>query len=161
VLFLGEPRLLVMDEPTVNLDPAGIVVFRKLVAEARQRGATMVLSSHILQDALELSDRVGILIEGRMAADQSVEAFRQRVAMQTMLRVHLGQTNDQLDAAARSGGAHEVYVNGREVAFKASPEQRMQVIRAIEAAGGQVESLLTEMPSWEMLIEHQLEETAR
>ncbi len=58
------PHLLVLDEPTSGLDPLMEQTFRQCAYEARQRGQTVFLSSHILSEVEALCDRVGILVDG-------------------------------------------------------------------------------------------------
>lgn len=65
--WLAEPELLLLDEPTAGLDAPGFAVLEDLLAEARGRGATVVLSSHLASDLLERADRVALLLGGRVA----------------------------------------------------------------------------------------------
>jgi ABC-2 type transport system ATP-binding protein len=70
--LMHRPRLLVLDEPTSGLDPLNQQEFFHLVAEAREGGATVFLSSHILSEVERSCDRVGIIREGRMVRTGSV-----------------------------------------------------------------------------------------
>ena len=71
--FLGPPRLLLLDEPTSGLDPLGIREARGWVSEARARGCTLLVSSHILSEVERSCDRLVILHEGRIAASGTRE----------------------------------------------------------------------------------------
>ncbi len=64
--LIGEPRLLLLDEPTSALDPAGRRVVRRLLAEVRQRGVSVLLSSHLLGEVELVCDRVAILVSGEV-----------------------------------------------------------------------------------------------
>lgn len=66
--WLAEPELVLLDEPTAGLDAPGFCVLEELLAEARRRGATVVLSSHLVSDVLERAERVALLLRGRVAA---------------------------------------------------------------------------------------------
>jgi ABC-2 type transport system ATP-binding protein len=68
--------LLILDEPTAGLDPLMEVAFRESVHEAKQRGQTVFLSSHILSEVEALCDRVGILREGRLVDQGSLAELR-------------------------------------------------------------------------------------
>ncbi len=68
--------LLLLDEPTSGLDPLMEMVFRECVGEAKQRGQTVFLSSHILSEVEALCDRVGILREGRLVDEGTLGALR-------------------------------------------------------------------------------------
>ncbi len=65
--FMHRPRLLILDEPTNGLDPLNQQEFSRMVAEAREAGATVFLSSHILSEVEQMCSRVGIIREGRLA----------------------------------------------------------------------------------------------
>ncbi|HTG48636.1 MAG TPA: ABC transporter ATP-binding protein [Actinomycetota bacterium] len=64
--FMHEPDLLVLDEPTQGLDPLGQQEFYAMIAEARARGGTVFLSSHVMPEVERICDRVAILREGRL-----------------------------------------------------------------------------------------------
>src|SRR5207244_1520153 len=62
--LIHDPRLVVLDEPTAGVDPAGSREIRDLILDLRRRGITVLLSSHLLAQAQEICDRVGILADG-------------------------------------------------------------------------------------------------
>jgi ABC-2 type transport system ATP-binding protein len=62
--LIHEPRLLVLDEPTAGVDPAGSREIRDLILDLKRRGITVLLSSHLLAQAQEICDRIGILANG-------------------------------------------------------------------------------------------------
>lgn len=64
--FIAEPELLLLDEPTAGLDAPGFPLFAELLAEARDRGATVVLASHLAPDLLEGCDALALLVDGRL-----------------------------------------------------------------------------------------------
>lgn len=72
--------LLLLDEPTSGLDPLMEVVFRECVMEAKDRGQTVFLSSHILSEVEALCDRVGILRDGRLVDEGTLDALRHLTA---------------------------------------------------------------------------------
>jgi ABC-type multidrug transport system ATPase subunit len=74
--FMHDPRILFLDEPTTGLDPLMQQVFRELVKEARERGATIFLSSHVLPEVQEICDRIGVVHEGTMRQVGSMEELR-------------------------------------------------------------------------------------
>jgi len=75
-VLLKEPKVMFLDEPTLGLDPDGAVRLIELIRSLNQeRGITVLLSSHHLQQVQKISHRVGIMIKGRMVAEGSVEAL--------------------------------------------------------------------------------------
>ena len=73
--LLGEPEVLILDEPTNGLDPEGIVQVRELLRRERARGTAIVLSSHRLSEVRAVCDRVGFMSRGRLVADRPADAF--------------------------------------------------------------------------------------
>jgi ABC-2 type transport system ATP-binding protein len=71
--MLHKPKLLIMDEPTAGLDPLMQHVFYGLVKEAREGGATIFFSSHILSEVQRVCDRVGIIRDGKLISTQTME----------------------------------------------------------------------------------------
>jgi ABC-2 type transport system ATP-binding protein len=69
VALLGDPELLVLDEPTDGLDPLGRVEVRNLLARALARGATLLLNSHLLAETERVCGRIGILVDGRIVRE--------------------------------------------------------------------------------------------
>lgn len=64
--LVHEPRLLVLDEPTAGVDPAGSRKIRDLIIEFKKRGITVLVTSHLLEQLQEVCDRIGIMAHGRM-----------------------------------------------------------------------------------------------
>jgi len=74
--FASRADLLILDEPTAGLDPLMEVAFRKTVLEAKERGQTIFLSSHILSEVEAVCDRVGILRRGRLVDEGTLAELR-------------------------------------------------------------------------------------
>lgn len=74
--FMHEPELLVLDEPTSGLDPLVQREFLQLVREARERGQTVLLSSHVLSEIQQTADAVAVLSAGRIVAEGDVASLR-------------------------------------------------------------------------------------
>ena len=150
--LLEEVPLLVLDEPTLNLDPQGIDSLHCALADLKRRGSTIVFSSHSIHSAIRLADRVGVLVDGELVTVEPVTAFQAEVTRQTTVRVVLDRIDDAIIEAAEGAGAEVRESNSTHVSFRAPPEARLDVIRAIEHAGGTVEEFHTEAPGWESLV---------
>ena len=66
VALLNDPALLVLDEPSNGLDPFGIQELRELISSFPEKGITVLLSSHILSEAAQVVDQIGIISNGRL-----------------------------------------------------------------------------------------------
>ncbi|MDQ1664906.1 MAG: type transport system ATP-binding protein [Actinomycetota bacterium] len=74
--LLKDPELVILDEPTNGLDPAGMRDMRRLVRSLGASGRTVLLSSHLLGEVQQICDRVGVIDRGRMLAESTVDQLR-------------------------------------------------------------------------------------
>ncbi len=101
--LVGAPELLVLDEPFTGLDPHGVRRVREIVREESGRGATVFFSSHVLGQVELVCDRVGVLHNGRLVAEGSLDGLRERAGTDgdaTMEDVFVALT----DARVERGG---------------------------------------------------------
>ncbi|PGV57758.1 bacitracin ABC transporter ATP-binding protein [Bacillus cereus] len=78
IALLGDPRLLILDEPTNGLDPQGIHEMRELIKSlAKERGITILVSSHLLSEIDQMATYVGIISKGRLIFQDKIEVLRQ------------------------------------------------------------------------------------
>lgn len=74
--LLNEPQLLILDEPTNGLDPAGIIEIRQLIQRLPEEyGMTVFLSSHLLSEIEQVATRVGVIVKGRMIFQEPIESI--------------------------------------------------------------------------------------
>jgi ABC-2 type transport system ATP-binding protein len=101
--MMHEPAVLFLDEPTTGLDPQSRIFLWERVREMRERGVTIVLTTHDMDEAAEMSDRVGIVDHGRLLALDTPDALTRRLSGQTVLELALvpapGDDADKLLAA--------------------------------------------------------------
>jgi ABC-2 type transport system ATP-binding protein len=74
--LLGDPDLLILDEPTNGLDPAGMAAMRTLVVDLAAGGQTVLLSSHLLAEVQQICSRVGVVADGRLLHEGTVDSMR-------------------------------------------------------------------------------------
>jgi ABC-2 type transport system ATP-binding protein len=77
--FMRDPQVLLVDEPMVGLDPQGARLVKKVLREAADKGAVVLMSTHTLSVVEELCDRVLVIGQGNLVADGTVEELRQKV----------------------------------------------------------------------------------
>ena len=80
VACLADAPVLLLDEPTVSLDPAGAIAFRKFLKTLKDKGKTIVFTSHVLADVEMLADRVAVLVDGKLTALVTREELRMQIA---------------------------------------------------------------------------------
>ena len=112
IAFMHQPKLLVLDEPTSGLDPLNQQEFYAMVREARQGGATVFLSSHVLSEVEHVCDRVGIIRTGRLVNISSLEELHEI----RLHRVELEFAGDvPVEAIRRADGVDGVTVEDHRV----------------------------------------------
>ena len=85
--LVGDPELLILDEPTRGLDPNGARQMRQLIAAENEQGTTVFFSSHILGQVEQACDRVGILDNGSLVAEDSISELRTQLSEPNTLQV--------------------------------------------------------------------------
>jgi ABC-2 type transport system ATP-binding protein len=90
VVLAIDAALVILDEPTANLDPTARAEVLRLVREARDAGRTVIFSSHVLSEVEETCDRVAILRKGRLVHEQSIEQMRRSHRITARLTGDLG-----------------------------------------------------------------------
>ncbi|MFF7980053.1 ATP-binding cassette domain-containing protein [Streptomyces sp. NPDC007901] len=153
--FASDVDLLILDEPTSGLDPLMEEVFRRCVEEERDRGRTVLLSSHILSEVEELCDRVSIIRAGRTVESGSLADLR-----------HLTRTSVTAELAgppnglARLPGVHDLDVQGHRIRLQVDTDQLTAVLRSLSETG--VRSLTSTPPTLEELfLRHYQDDTER
>ena len=154
--LLGSPQLIILDEPTVGLDPAQVIGIRKLIRELGKTH-TVILSSHILSEVQAVCSRVLILSKGALVAEGTPEQLSEKLSPGIRLRVTaLGSSDTVLpvvEAVPGITGVQLVSEADGEVTFTAetadTTDRRAEVSRALSEAGCTVLELTAENRSLE------------
>jgi ABC-2 type transport system ATP-binding protein len=97
--LLHEPKLLIVDEPTVGLDPRSIRLLKDLLRNEARRGVTVFMSTHTLDIAQELADRIGVVASGRLIGCGTLDTLRKQAALDGSLEeVFLKLTEEESPA---------------------------------------------------------------
>src|SRR5213082_603791 len=91
--LIHDPRLVVLDEPTAGVDPAGSREIRDLILDLKRRGITVLLSSHLLAQAQEICDRVGILADGVLVREGRLQEL---IAIENQTELVIADASDDL-----------------------------------------------------------------
>jgi ABC-2 type transport system ATP-binding protein len=150
--LVGDPDLLILDEPSTGLDPNGAREMRDIIRAERDRGATVFFSSHILEQVEAVCDRVGILRDGEIVAEDTVEGLRSSVDSGATLTVTVDRPTDEAVDAARSvPGVSNVTVRESAIVVSTQDASKTAVLSAIEDTGVEVRDFSTEEASLEEL----------
>jgi len=125
--LLRDPRLLLLDEPTTGLDPAGMRDMRALVHRLAENGLTVLLSSHLMDEVEDLCDRVAIVSRGRVVYEGALDELIASTAGRYTLR-----TTDDEAAAEIAARAFDVTVRAGGIEFAA--EERAIAALTLELA---------------------------
>jgi ABC-2 type transport system ATP-binding protein len=108
--LLKDPELLVLDEPTTGLDPAGMAEMRDFIRTLGREGRTVLLSSHLMAEVEQICDRVGVLSKGTLIREGTVEELR--------------------------GGDHSLWVHAEPLQRAAQLLEALPEVEAVAAANG-------------------------
>ncbi|UPW02246.1 ABC transporter ATP-binding protein [Halorussus gelatinilyticus] len=133
----GDPDLLVLDEPQSGLDPNGMQEIRDVVLEEAADGTTVFFSSHILPEVEAVSDRVGVMRAGEMAAVDDIDALRERWTDDTVVRATVADPPVRPEALADLDGVSDVAVEGDRVTLSCrTPRAKGRAVAALERTVG-------------------------
>ncbi len=150
--LVGEPELLILDEPSTGLDPGGAKEMREIVEAEAARGATVFFSSHVLGQVEAVCDRVGILHEGELVTEDSIEGLRDASeSEETLILTVDDATDDDLDAVRALDGVSGAAVDGSMVTVSCEAGVKTDVISTLAEAGIEITDIETESTSLEEL----------
>jgi ABC-2 type transport system ATP-binding protein len=140
----SDVELLILDEPTSGLDPLMEATFQQAIREERERGRTVLLSSHILAEAEALCDRVSIIRSGRTVESGTLAELRhlRRTSISAELAGHPGDLSALRDV-------HDLEIEGNHVRFDVEPGSLDAALRQLTTLG--VRSLTSTPPTLEEL----------
>jgi Cu-processing system ATP-binding protein len=143
VAMLPEADLLLLDEPTASLDPEGLTAFYALIERRQAAGRTIFFTSHQVGDVERLADRFLVLANGRLVAELSQAALRDRLAARGTMRVRLDREAPGLVDAIRRIAPSAAWV-GDEIVIGGAASLRPQVLDLVRSFGAEIRGLVAE-----------------
>jgi ABC-2 type transport system ATP-binding protein len=147
--LLRQPRLLLLDEPTTGLDPAGMRDMRDLVRRLASEGITIMLSSHLLYEVEELCNRVAIIRKGRVVYEGRLQDLLATAA--TGYRLRAAEPERARLVALAQAGIGDVNAAGGELRFTGDEQAVAALTVALGRAGVGITALVPETASLEEL----------
>jgi nitrous oxidase accessory protein len=139
IALLGDPPILILDEPTSNLDARARDYFLDLLLELKGEGMTMCFSSHRLEEIATLADRVLLLDNGKLVADCPPHELSDQSGWNVTLRLKLDPMDMEQAMATLSQHGFSAHSNGKGIRVKVTPGHKGQPIELLITAGIQVE----------------------
>jgi ABC-2 type transport system ATP-binding protein len=150
--LVGQPDLLILDEPSSGLDPAGAKEMRNIVRAEADRGATVFFSSHVLGQVEAVCDRVGIMREGTLVAEDSIEGLRDAAGGEERLEITVDSaSSEDLDAVVALDGVESASGDGGTVVVSCESSVKTKVLSTLEDRGVTVKDFETTEVSLEDL----------
>lgn len=114
--LVGYPDLFVLDEPMGGLDPNGVRILRRIIRQEADRGATVFISSHVLDHIQAVADRVGILLDGQLEAIGTIDDLSEELGADTTVKVDVEHVPEDLpDRLREIEGVYEVTTGSAEL----------------------------------------------
>jgi ABC-2 type transport system ATP-binding protein len=135
--LLKDPELVILDEPTNGLDPAGMRDMRRLIRELGADGRTVLLSSHLLGEVQQICDRIGIISEGKMVAEHNVDELR----AEQELVIRAAPRESARSVLQQALGADAVHLYDDTLRVKVAPDRAAELNRLLVEAGIAVSEL--------------------
>lgn len=147
--FLGDPDLLVLDEPTASLDPMVAGELKRHILKLRNSGKAILLASHVLSEVQELADRVGILLRGRLVAVGTLAELGSKFHLTSRIHLLLSHPSRKALQAAYRSGALRAEITDHTLLAEVMPSKKFSFLAAMVNAGIEVLDFHTQDPSLE------------
>jgi len=148
--LLGNPPILILDEPSGGLDPRGVVLIRDKILAMKKNGTTIFISSHILSEIQEICDRVSIINKGRLVAQDTVAELSNKLNLKPHITIMVDVMTPAIENAVKAfSGVEVLKIQGNSIEIICDGAMKAKVILAISTAGGNILNLQTKEPSLE------------
>ncbi len=160
VALLHNPKVLFMDEPTVGIDPQSRRRILDTVLELNKQGLTVIYTTHYMEEAEELSDRIGIIDHGELIAVGSQEDLTRTIGrydtINMTLDANLSVNGELVEALKGLTAVHQVHQSEEQLMLqvKEANEALPQIIQQVTTAGCHIRSLEIQEPNLEAVFLH-------
>jgi len=151
--MLNQPKLLILDEPTVGLDPVATRDLYDKIERLKQQGTTIILCSHVLSGIEEHLDRALILSAGKILAQGSIDELRNQAQLPMTIHVRGKISNqDWLDKLS-SQGVSTQRINSHQYILSAAVDRKLSLLQAL-AVENEIEDIEINLPTLESIYIH-------
>ncbi|HEY9260432.1 ABC transporter ATP-binding protein, partial [Chitinophaga sp.] len=135
-LLIREPEVMILDEPTLGIDPSGIREFLQLIRHlSREQSITVILSSHHLHQMQQICDRVGIFVEGKMLAEGNIETLsgqlfgKDSFIVQVSVREPLLAPAELEQQLRKTGSVNSIKIDTNTIELSCSEDITPEIVR--------------------------------
>lgn len=156
--IIHKPNLLVLDEPTTGLDPIGILELKEMIKNWNQEGTTILFSSHNLYDVEEVAQLIGIMHQGELVAQGSLQKLQEQLSLPTKLKIRLANSPTDLSQRLTRKKIANFKLEGNTLIVYCSGDRKINVFEVLIKEGINILNFSLEEPSLSIIYQHIMEE---
>ena len=151
VALLSDPPILLLDEPTANLDVNRQVEFRNLISLLVKEGKTVILTTHLLGDVDHIAEKIMLLNKGKLVVKSSVSDLFKQLDLTSQMFVEIADPAKEQDAisALEKAGANDIQVKGSWFEMRIDPSKKISVINNLREKDCTINDFKIEEPNLE------------
>lgn len=151
IALLSDPPILLLDEPTANLDVNRQVEFRNLISLLVKEGKTVILTTHLLGDVDHIAEKIMLLNKGQLVVKSSVSDLFKQLDLTSQMFVEITDTAKEQDAisALEKAGANDIQVKGSWFEMRIDPSKKISVINNLREKDCTINDFKIEEPNLE------------
>jgi len=150
--LLGKPKLALLDEPTSGLDPISRHEFYDIVKDLSNNGTAVIISSHALTEVETKTDRIAILSQGNLVANESLEVLRKSASLPILIKIKASDKKiNEVANSFENKKLNSNRVNGQTLELFCKQNQKIDILGQISAFGNAIKDIDITPPSLEEL----------
>jgi ABC-2 type transport system ATP-binding protein len=152
VALLSDPPILILDEPTISLDPEGAYQVKKLIFELHKSGKTIILSTHILSDIEELAGRIAIFHRGKIIEVDSLPNLSKKIGLKSKMTVFLHNFSQEKKDFLQTLPLNIVNFWNSTITIEISLDEKWKILKLLDVNGLEIADFTIETPSLEEVL---------
>ncbi len=157
IALMPDVPILILDEPTLSLDPEGVMRFKSLISSLKKEGKTILFTTHLLNEVDELADKVGVLVNGKLITFEGATELKRRLKFESKVYLVIKNMKYEFVNLAYDSEALEVKRNGTSMVITADSGKILDIIFKIKENGAQIENFQTSTQSFEIIYQKLVE----
>ncbi|OIB56397.1 ABC transporter ATP-binding protein [Natrialba sp. SSL1] len=157
--LVGDPDLLILDEPSTGLDPNGAREMREIIREENDRGTTVFFSSHVMEQVEAVCDRVAIINRGRLVAVDTIDGLRDSTEVGETLTVYVSELDEGvLERVRELEGVGDASTDDGRLRVTVDGDSKFAVLHAIDQEAGVQDFSVTESSLEDLFVRYTSED---